>query len=178
MTGKYETVTYDTLLPDQVFGGLVTRWWSSESRPGSLLLAGRTRTGKTTVGYAIANHAYACGSSVAVYTTSGLAKALRNWGRSSEVWKRATSCDLLFLDDWGRERVTDWWREQLHELLDVRSVGAGRRLLVTAATPVDADAAYLGLVERYGDPIVERVIDGGGVLMFDGDPIRNLLSDW
>jgi DNA replication protein DnaC len=49
---------------------------------------------------------------------------------------------------------------------------------VTANTPSDQGEAYAELVDRYGDPIVERVIDGGGILMFDGPRVRKVVTEW
>lgn len=176
---KYAESSYAMLKPDQLHGGKVARWWSSPRRPRTLFLAGRSRTGKTTAGYAIANEAHASGAWVEVFTELDLARLLKD-DDTGAVWDRVIGCDLLFLDDWGRARGTDWWKEILQQLLDIRQAGAslGRRLLVTANTPVDLTAAYEELVVRYGDPIPERVIDGGGILMFDGARIRQLLEDW
>jgi DNA replication protein DnaC len=175
---KYAGSDYGMLRPDQLHGGKVSRWWSSPRRPRSVLMAGRSRTGKTTAGYAIANEAHTSGAWVEVFTEIELTQALRDDTRAAGVWSRVVGCDLLFLDDWGRARGTDWWKEQLQELLDIRIARAvdGHRLLVTANTPGDQEEAYAELVERYGDPIVERVIDGGGVLMFDGPRIRDLVE--
>lgn len=175
---KYAGCDYGMLHADQLHGGKVTRWWSSPRRPRSVLMAGRSRTGKTTAGYAIANEAHASGVWVEVFTEVELTQALRDDARAASVWARVIGCDLLFLDDWGRARGTDWWKEHLHQLLDIRFARAseGHRLLVTANTPGDQEEAYAELVDRYGDPIVERVIDGGNVLMFDGARIRNIVE--
>jgi DNA replication protein DnaC len=177
---KYAGAAYAMLKPDQDVGGKISRWWLSPRRPRTLLMCGVSRTGKTTAGYAIANHAHATGAWVEVFTEVELSRLLRGDATAGAVWARATECDLLFLDDWGRARATDWWKEQLQELLDVRfaNVAAGRRMLVSANTPSDQDEAYTELVDRYGDPIFERVIDGGGIMMFDGPRIRNVLEDW
>lgn len=177
---KYADATYEMLRPDQLAGGRIARWWGSPRRPRSLLLAGRSRTGKTTVGYAIANHAHTDGEWVEVFTAPALVKDLRDPDKSGPTWDRVIGCGLLYLDDLGRERVTDWWKELLQEILDSRIARAaqGQRLLVTANTPADETQAYAELVDRYGDPIVERIIDGGGIVMFDGPAMRNLVTDW
>jgi DNA replication protein DnaC len=176
---KYAHASYGMLRPDQRHGGKVARWWLSPARPRSLLLAGMSRTGKTTAGYAIANEAHGCGAWVEVFTEIELARLLRG-DDAPAVWSRVAGCELLFLDDWGRGRATDWWKEQLQELLDVRIAreSDGHRLLVTANTPSDQGEAYAELVDRYGDPIVERVIDGGGILMFDGPRVRKVVTEW
>jgi DNA replication protein DnaC len=81
------------------------------------------------------------------------------------------------LDDLGRERVTDWWVEQLQRIVDSRC-GNERRLVVTANATADPRAAYDELVARYGDPIVERILDGGGVIVLDGPAQRELVTEW
>lgn len=176
---QYANASYDMLRPDQRHGGKVARWWTSPHRPRSLLMTGLSRTGKTTAAYAIANEAHEAGAWVEVFTELDLAQLLRG-DEADAVWARAIGCELLFLDDWGRARATDWWKERLQELFEVRFArqSDGHRLLVTANTPQDKGEAYAELVDRYGDPIVERVIDGGGILMFDGERIRKIVEDW
>lgn len=177
---KYADVTYETLRPDQRHGGRVERWLDSPRKPRCLLATGTSRTGKTTALYSIANDAHARGVYVEVFTEAQLYKGLKNPDTNHAVWTRATDCELLFIDDWGRNRATDWWKETLQELLDYRfgRYEHGLRQIVSANTPVDQDQAYAELVDRYGDPIVERMIDGGGLLVFDGPRIRNLMEDW
>lgn len=175
----YADASYDMLRPQQQHGGKVARWWSSPRRPRSLLLSGLSRTGKTTAAYAIANEAHRSGAWVEVFTEIHLAQELRG-EQADLVWARVTGCDLLFLDDWGRARATDWWKEKLQELLDQRMAGSvrGQRLLVTANTPVDQGEAYAKLIDLYGDPIPERIFDRGAVLVFDGPRIRQMVEDW
>lgn len=176
---RYAEASYGMLRPEQQHGGKIARWWSSSRRPRSLLLTGLSRTGKSTAAYAIANEAHADGAWVEVYTEIDLNAQLRG-ANAEAVWARAIGCDLLFLDDWGRLRASDWWKERLHELFELRLAGGvrGQRLLVTANTPSSQEDAYAELVTRYGDPILERVIDGGGILMFDGPRIRELVQEW
>lgn len=176
---RYAGASYAMLKPDQRHGGKVARWWSSPRKPRSLLLTGVSRTGKTTAAYAIANEAHVSGAWVEVFTEIELARLLRG-DEADAVWSRVIGCELLFLDDWGRARATDWWKERLQDLFEARFARAddGHRQLVTANTPRDRAEAYAELVDRYGDPIVERVIDGGAILMFDGPRVRTMVEDW
>ncbi len=176
---EYANASYAMLRPDQRHGGKVARWWTSPSRPRSLLMTGMSRTGKTTAAYAIANEAHESGAWVEVFTEVELARLLKS-DQAEATWARVIGCELLFLDDWGRARATDWWKEQLQLFLEIRfsRKSEGHRLLVTANTPSDRGEAYAELVDRYGDPIVERVIDGGGILLFDGERIRKIFEDW
>lgn len=174
---KYARASYDMLRPAQRHGGKVERWWNSKVR--SLLMTGLSRTGKSTAAYAIANDAHERGGWVEVFSEIDLSEQLRG-ENADAVWARIVGCDLLFLDDLGRARATDWWKERLQQLTELRLAGGdrGQRLLVTANTTSDQKQAYAQLVDRYGDPIVERIIDGGGILMFDGPRIRELVESW
>lgn len=119
-----------------------------------------------------------------VWTAPDLSAALKPDGEPF-AYDYATGCDLLVLDDLGRERVTDWWLEQLQRVLDERCAQE-RRLVVTCNTTMPADdddrapaeVAYEQLVTRYGHPIVERLIDGGGVLVLDGPAVRQVVTEW
>jgi DNA replication protein DnaC len=176
---RYAERSFENLKPQQRMGGMVAQWLDSPKAPPTLVMLGRSRAGKTGAAYSIANEAHARGQWVEVITAHGVAEGLRN--DKTAVWQRVTECDLLFLDDLGRERVTDWWRDFLQELVNTRhgSGAVGKRMLVTAnSASSDLDVAYQELLDRYGDPIVERLMDYAGVLMFDGEPIRTMVSKW
>src|SRR5690554_4688824 len=72
---RYANASYATLRPEQDPNGLVSRWL--DSGPRSLLIAGPSRTGKTTAAYAIANDAHERGIWVLVRTATSLAAALK-----------------------------------------------------------------------------------------------------
>jgi len=172
---RYATASYDTLRPDQDPGGRIRRWW--DHGPRALLLAGPSRTGKTTAAYAIANDVHTRGTWVMAWTAADLSAALKPDSGAPLTYDYATTCDLLILDDLGRERVTDWWLEQLQRIVDHRCAN-GRRLVVTTNSGPSADAAYDALVQRYGHPVVERLIDDGGVVVLDGPAVRQVVTDW
>lgn len=172
---RYATAAYDRLRVDQDPGGKVSRWW--ECGPRTLVLAGPTRTGKTTAAYAIGNDAHSCGRWVMVWTAADLSAALKPDSAEPLAYDYATGCDLLVIDDLGRERVTDWWLEQLQRIVDHRCAHE-RRLIVTTNTAADAGSVYDELGERYGHPVVERLLDGGGLLVLDGPPHRAVVAEW
>lgn len=172
---RYANASYSSLRPEQDPGGKVSRWW--DHGPRALVLAGPARTGKTTAAYAIANHVHAQDVWVMSWTAANLSAALKPESDEPLAYDYATGCPLLLLDDLGRERVTDWWLEQLQRIVDARCANE-KRLLVTTNTSPSPDAAYDELVQRYGHPIVERLIDDGGVLVLDGPAIRKVVAEW
>lgn len=165
---KYATAGYPMLRPHQNPAGKVSRWLGSPLR--TLMLAGPPRTGKTTAAYAVANDAHQHGMWVVARPVIDLSAAAKPDG-DPRAMPYARDCDLLLLDDLGQERPTDWWVEQLYGLVDARAAN-NRRLIVTTNCDLDV------LADRYGDPIVERLLDGGGLLNLDGPSIREVATEW
>ncbi len=172
---RYAGASYDILTPAQNPDGKIARWW--DAGPRSLVLAGPARTGKTTAAYAIANDVHTRDVWVMAWTAADLSAALKPDSSEPLAYDYATTCPLLLLDDLGRERATDWWLEQLQRIVDARCANE-RRLLVTTNSGGSADETYDQLVTRYGTPVVERLIDGGGVLVLDGPTVRQVVTEW
>lgn len=165
---RYATAGYAMLRPNQDPGGKVSRWRGSDLR--TLVLSGPPRTGKTTAAYAIANDVHRAGMWVVARPVIDLTAALKPDGEPLAD-RYARDCDLLLLDDLGQERATDWWVEQLYGLVDHRAAHQ-RRLIATTNCEMDE------LADRYGEPIVERLMDGGGWLKFDGPAVRQVTREW
>lgn len=170
----YADASYDCLTVAQNPRGMVSSWW--EKGPRQLLLAGPGRTGKTTAAYAIANDLHARGVWVVASGAAMLSLAMKPGG-DEYAFEHALACDLLIIDDLGRERVTDWWLEQLQIIVDHRCAN-NLRLVVTMNCEPRAQKAYDTAAERYGTPVADRLIDDSGVLIFDGPAHRRLVSEW
>jgi len=134
-------------------------------------LMGNTGTGKTTLGMLVARTALARGKSVAVYFTPKLLTQIRQTYQASEsedaydaFFKRLTSVDLLYIDDLGSERHTDWVVEQLYALVNER-YEAKRSMLVTSNAESDVDEGQRRLEEQIGARTVSRLIE------ICGDPL-------
>lgn len=166
---RYRSADYQMLVPHQDPDGLVSRWLASTRR--SLVLAGPSRTGKTTAAYAIANDAHARGLWVVARSAIALSAALKPGGDPAAE-HQASTCDLLIIDDLGRERMTDWWLERLHGIADHR---CNENLRVIVTTNCDS-LEDLGVV--YTDPLVERLSDGGGMVRIDGPLMRDFQTRW
>lgn len=181
----YATASYDELDgKTQNPANKVTGWWGSGSR--TLLLAGPADTGKTHAAYAVANTVAAADRdaepgvpavSVRAWSAIELADALRpQEGAGNRIRQRVvnevTTCDLLLLDDLGREKESDWWREQLFRILDSR-ISDGRRRQIVTLNAQKGKVVDL-LEERYGSPIATRLSHEAVGAFLEGSPHRSM----
>lgn len=136
-------------------------------------LIGNTGTGKTTLGMLIAKAAADAGHSVGVYFTPKLLTRIRQTYQAADgedsyavFFERLTSVDLLYIDDLGSERHTDWVVEQLYALVNER-YERQRSMLVTsnAEADEDVDKGQRRLEEQIGSRTVSRLVE------ICGDPL-------
>lgn len=128
-------------------------------------LMGNTGTGKTTLGMLVAKAALAAGRTVAVYFTPKLLTQIRQTYQATEsedaydaFFRRLTSVDLLYIDDLGAERHTDWVVEQLYALVNERYENQ-RAMLVTSNARRDVEEGRAQLEEQIGSRTVSRLIE-------------------
>jgi DNA replication protein DnaC len=128
-------------------------------------LMGNTGTGKTTLGMLVAKTALAAGRTVAVYFTPKLLTQIRQTYQATEsedaydaFFRRLTSVDLLYIDDLGSERHTDWVVEQLYALVNERYENQ-RSMLVTSNARQDVEEGRRQLEEQIGSRTVSRLIE-------------------
>jgi DNA replication protein DnaC len=136
-----------------------------------LWLMGSTGTGKTTLGMLIAAAALAAGRSVAIYFTPKLLTRIRETYQEadsenaySRFFERLASVDLLYIDDLGSERHTDWVVEQLYAIVNER-YESQRSMLLTSNAEGDVDKGQRQLEEQIGRRTVSRLIE------ICGDPL-------
>lgn len=136
-----------------------------------LWLMGSTGTGKTTLGMLIASQALAAGKTVGVYFTPKLLTRIRQTYQEAEsenaytqFFDRVTSVDLLYIDDLGSERHTDWVVEQLYAVVNERYENQ-RPLLVTSNADGDVDRGQRRLEDQIGRRTVSRLVE------ICGDPL-------
>lgn len=134
-------------------------------------LIGNTGTGKTTLGMLVAKEALAAGKTVGVYFAPKLLTQIRQTYQAADsenayegLFGRLTSVDLLYIDDLGSERRTDWVVEQLYALVNERYENR-RSMLVTSNAESDVDEGQRKLEEQVGARTVSRLIE------ICGDPL-------
>jgi DNA replication protein DnaC len=140
-------------------------------------LMGSTGTGKTTLAMLIAKRASQAGRSVAVYFAPKLLTRIRQtYQAASEedsytgFFERLTSVDLLYIDDLGAERRTDWVVEQLYALINER-YESKRSVLITSNADSDVGEGLAGLEQQIGMRTVSRLVEicGDPLPMFGPD---------
>jgi DNA replication protein DnaC len=136
-----------------------------------LWLMGNTGTGKTTLGMLIAKAAADAGHSVGVYFAPKLLTRIRQTYQAADgedsyaaFFERLASVDLLYIDDLGSERHTDWVVEQLYALVNER-YERQRSMLVTSNAATDVAQGQLELEEQIGPRTVSRLVE------ICGDPL-------
>jgi DNA replication protein DnaC len=134
-------------------------------------LMGSPGTGKTTLGMLIAQAASAAGRSVGVYFAPKLLTRIRQTYQASDsedsyatFFERLVSVDLLYIDDLGSERRTDWVVEQLYALVNQRYEDQ-RAMLITSNAKDDTDEGLRQLQEQIGPRTVSRLVE------ICGDPL-------
>ena len=191
---KYLTATYDQFKPQQDPNGthLATRTgttnavttWLDGSRQG-LLLKGPSRHGKSYAAYAIGHAARARGHYVTTWSVPVLNRALRGDLGEKEgaaAWAEMLDADLFILDELGQENITNWTKEQLHVFAEWRlsaqdDDGDGGKRAEPRRTIITANYGYAELVDMYGDPLIERLLEDTTVAVIEGTKLSAFATD-
>jgi DNA replication protein DnaC len=143
-----------------------------------LWFMGGTGTGKTTLGMLIASEALKAGKSVGVYFTPKLLTRIRQTYQEadtenaySQFFERVTSVDLLYIDDLGSERRTDWVVEQLYAVVNERYENQRPMLVTSNAEDEVVAESQKQLEEQIGRRTISRLVE------ICGDPLPLLGSD-
>lgn len=92
-----------------------------KSEGQGLLFIGNAGTGKTHLAAAIVNHLIRDKSIPSIFITAiELFGLLRDFDNHQERLKKIKTIPLLVIDDLGKEKITDWNREKLFEIVNAR----------------------------------------------------------
>jgi len=178
----FADASLEQLTPQQDPDGRVSGWLASGA--AKLLLVGDVGTGKTHAGFAVANAAVAQADPawVMYYRVPDLIRDLQpSSGKEDRTYRFAVGCDILYLDDFGAEMVTDWRLEQLWRIVDHRTANRQRMIITTNLpydsngfkdTPESARPVTPNLVDTYGLRLVDRLIEDAVTVRYAGRSLR------
>jgi DNA replication protein DnaC len=168
LPAMYADATLDSL--DECQQPARLRAWHESTHRNLVLRSETVGNGKTYAAYALGTAACDAGQWAVAWSMADLNAALRPTEGEPQAWRVATACDVLVIDDLGREKMTDWTLEQLLRLLDLRG-REHRRTIVTT------NLAGELVAERYGAPVVSRIVDDAWVIEFTGQ-MRRAPAPW
>ena len=120
----------------------------------------------------IASEALKAGKSVGIYFTPKLLTRIRQTYQEAEqenaysrFFERVTSVDLLYIDDLGSERRTDWVVEQLYAVVNERYENQRPMLVTSNAKGEIIDEGQQQLEDQIGRRTISRLIE------ICGDPL-------
>jgi len=163
--------------------GLATRYpvLLDKTEPTGLLLIGPAGVGKTHLAAAIL-HAIVARTGIhgRFCKMSDLLRSMRNsynpaiQTTEQQVLDPILTCDLLVLDDLGKERLTEWVAETIDLVIDTR-YSAGRAIIVTTNYPdVDDSEEINGLWWRVGFRTRSRLHKMCRTVTLDGADYRDV----
>lgn len=166
LPSRYRHAALADLTPEQNPRSLVSSWWASGHQ--TLLLFSRTPgNGKTHTLYAVCNDAVAAGAWAEACTSTELLSDLRPEGDPEGAMRRAVTCDLLGLDDLGREidNGSGWSTQQLQHILNTRTNNGLRQVVTTNLADNEMSA-------RYSATLIDRLVDDAYIVRVEGDSRR------
>jgi len=125
-----------------------------------LIFTGTVGTGKTHLSAAIALKLLESEYTVVFGTVTTLLSQLRNTYNNDkqneqEIFNRLVKCQLLILDDLGKEKVSDWVEQTVYELINTRYENNRPLIITTNMTLSNIRDKY----QNTGEAIVSRIIE-------------------
>lgn len=153
--------------PGQRAAVAAAREWATVRDPGGLMLTGETGVGKTRIAGS------ACWSRLERFpcTYASVARAMARLGGSFtdegriEAVRVFSGNGAVVLDDLDKTRPTEFGMEQLFAAVDAREQAGAPLLVTTNLTPSE-------IGERYGDPLMSRLVGYCRSVRVDGDDWR------
>ena len=142
----------------------------------NLVITGPTGCGKTYLACAIGHHACHQGYSVRYFRATRLFEALtmaHGDGSYLKLIAQLAKADLLIIDDWGLETLTQSQRNDLLEIMEDRH--ASKSTLFTSQLPITQWHAYIGDA-TLADAILDRLLHNAHKLNLRGESMRKVKS--
>lgn len=138
----------------------------------NLLIEGPTGTGKTFVACAMGMHCCERGTSVRYYRSSRLFDALtvaHGDGSFAKVLTQLSKVDVLIIDDWGLDSLTQTQRNDMLEIMEDRHGNSST--IITSQLPVTHWHEVIG-DPTLADAILDRLLHNSHKIKLQGDSMR------
>lgn len=151
--------------------------FSGNKKTGSgLCLSGTVGTGKTHLAGAIANALINRGYSVVFGTLVNLLDKLRREinetemkAKAGEIMRAIERCDLLIIDDLGKEKISAWAKEKIYTAINDRYE---HYLPIVITTNYGLEQ----LKDHIGEACVDRLIETCETIVFTGESQRRKIA--
>lgn len=131
-----------------------------------ILFIGNAGTGKTHLAAAIVSHLIREKSVPAIFITAiELFGLLRDFDNQKERLKKIKNVPLLVLDDLGKEKITDWNREKLFEIVNARYEDYLPIIITTNDNPRELEC-------NVGEAIYSRLCEMCSLVVMKGKDFR------
>ena len=143
-----------------------------------LLLYGSSGTGKTFASACIGNHLMRNGKTVmALNLGLYLNKLKSEWSKTeTDILDKISECDLLIIDDFGAEKVTEWVMEKVFFLIDAR-YRTGKPFIISTNLEYSKDESMCEIEKTFGKRIRDRINEVCCPVLFKGESRRKLPAE-
>ena len=166
--------THPRGLKQSQVAGLLTNDWITKKQ--NLVITGPTGCGKTYLACALGHHACNQDYSVRYFRASRLFESLtisHGDGSYLRLINQIARADVLILDDWGLETLTQSQRNDLLEIMEDRH--NHKSTIVTSQLPITQWHGFIG-DPTLADAILDRLIHNAHKLNLKGESMRKLMA--
>lgn len=176
MVARFEDIDYahPRGLKKAQVAALQTGDWLIKNQ--NLVITGPTGCGKTFLACAVGHHACIQGYSVRYFRSTRLFEALTIAhcdGSYLKMINQIAKADLLIIDDWGLEKLTQSQRNDLLEIMEDRH--GNKSTIVTSQLKTTKWHSHIG-DPTLADAILDRLLHNAHKLNLDGDSMRKIMS--
>ena len=143
-----------------------------------LLLYDSSGTGKTFASACIGNHLMRNGKTVmALNLGLYLNKLKSEWSKTeTDILDKISECDLLIIDDFGAEKVTEWVMEKVFFLIDAR-YRTGKPFIISTNLEYSKDESMCEIEKTFGKRIRDRINEVCCPVLFKGESRRKFPAE-